>query len=229
MPHDLTARPSGSFLLRTPALPFDELCRWSDSATAAQGDGADAGTSLRDTWRASVDTLRSRLRDIVSRPEVVQALFIASPSLQSSLAHWRDAPDSRKGLKTERALVRYFARMCGRPMPFGLFSACSHGVVNQDSATTAIALEGRAAYRTTSRLDFDYLFALTAGLRRDPAIGRELTYSANPTLRRLGDVWHVVESRLSGRTRSHHLVKLYNDECLEATIERALTKGTVSS
>lgn len=220
MPDAPTLRTSGAFVLRTPALPFEELQNWADGVDASAASQA-AGPPSPDRWAAAVDGLRTRLRDIVARPEVVQALFVASPSLVSSLSDWRKDPDSRRGMKAERALVRYFARMCGRPTPFGIFSGCSLGKVDENDATTRIELEPLARCRTTSRLDFDYLFAITTGLSQDPVVRRELRYEPNPTLRRIGDVWHAVESRVAGRTRSHHLIKLYSDEFLESTIARA--------
>lgn len=105
---------AGFFAFRTPLLPFAELL--------AFGEGG------RATDRA---TLRARLRDAVSRPEVREALFIASPSLDESFDIWLRDPDSERGQKVERTLVRYFARMAARPTPFGLFAGCSVGVVGR--------------------------------------------------------------------------------------------------
>jgi thiopeptide-type bacteriocin biosynthesis protein len=209
------------FVLRTPMLPFDEFSRWSDGLWVCgelQGDAAVARA-----WESDVQVLRVRLREIVDRPEVRQALFVASPSLESSIESWKRDPDGKKGLQTERSLVRYFARMCGRPTPFGLFSGCSLGRIaaQGEAAPTEIVLAPRSQYRPSSRLDFDYLFALTTGLRQDPNLASELKYWPNSSLRRIGDAWHYVESKLAGTERSHNLVKLYADPFLDGVIERA--------
>jgi thiopeptide-type bacteriocin biosynthesis protein len=204
------------FVLRTPALPVEELLAWS----ACQNGGTD--------WAAKVALLRAHLRDLIERPEIVQSLFVASPSLQSGLEYWRKDPDSKKGLQAERALTRYFARMCARSTPFGLFSGCSVGrVANGDGpSSTELRLDARSSYRPNTRLDFDYLFALTRGLRRDPVIAAQLRYWPNTSLRRAGEVWHYLESRVAGSNRSYHLVKVEDDEVLSAVLERSKSGPT---
>src|SRR6202023_2928156 len=80
-------------------------------------------------------TPRARLGAMVERPEVAEALFVASPSLVEALDTWGRDPDGKKGLRAERALVRYFLRMASRATPFGLFSGCSTAPI--DSADPA--------------------------------------------------------------------------------------------
>jgi thiopeptide-type bacteriocin biosynthesis protein len=221
---------TGFFVLRTPLLPIEELSRWSEnlSARAVLDSGADAET-VREAWREDVATLRAGLRKLIERPEILQALFVASPTLESSLRYWAREPDSKKGLQAERSLVRYFARMCGRSTPFGLFSGCTMGRIaaSGDGRETDLTLAPRAQYRPSSRLDFDYLFALTAGLRADPSMAGQLRYWPNSSLRRVGDAWHYVESRGAGSYRSHHLVKLYNDGVLESVLRHAGYGATI--
>jgi hypothetical protein len=50
----------------------------------------------------------------VSRADVQEALFVASSSLVRAMPMWRTQPDSVRGQRVERALVRYFAKMAGR-------------------------------------------------------------------------------------------------------------------
>ena len=82
--------PSGFFAWRTPLLPFDELLAWSD--------GLEAPTAGEDLERreaaCAADRARlvSRLRATVTRPEVREALFLASPSLEERLDLWLRGP-----------------------------------------------------------------------------------------------------------------------------------------
>src|SRR5262245_56022681 len=108
--------PAGFFALRTPLLPFDELTGWSAGLCAA--GGADSSTALDTTYSADRLLLRRRLRDIIKRPEVREALCVASPDLEDRLHVWEKEPESEAGEKIQRALVRYFSRMAGRPTPF---------------------------------------------------------------------------------------------------------------
>ena len=107
-------------VLRTPLLPFTEWLEWGEGlgAPGALGEGGDLEASLA-TDRA---LLRTRLAAAIARPEVEEALFLASPSLHESLEVWRREPESKKGRRVETSLVRYFGRMTARPTPFGLFA-----------------------------------------------------------------------------------------------------------
>ncbi|XYH94967.1 lantibiotic dehydratase [Sorangium sp. So ce1128] len=120
------------FILRTPLLPFDEWLAFGEglAAPAALGDPARLEEAVaRDRAR-----LRERLRALAERPEVREALFVASPSFEESLNAWLAGPDTERGLKAEHVLVRYFARMAGRATPFGLFAGWSQGRVASGAA-----------------------------------------------------------------------------------------------
>ena len=220
---------AGFFVVRTPLLPFVEFVSWGEGLGAGlrSGAGADA-VYLEKHWSADVGVLRERLRALLDRPEIIRALHVASPSLRAGIAHWRRDPDSKEGLQAERSIVRYFERMCSRSTPFGLFSGCSVGSIGADGESTVLELEQRSSYRTSSRLDFDYLFALSGALRRDEAMTLELGYRPNSSLRLLAGAWHYTESRLQGAARSHHLVKLEDDPFLVAALERADKSATVA-
>ena len=77
--------------------------------------------------------LRERLKATVQQPDVREAIFVATPSLDSSLESWFQDPDSKRGQKVERALVRYFVRMAARPTPFGLLSGCAFARVGKET------------------------------------------------------------------------------------------------
>src|SRR5258708_9722546 len=218
---------SGFFVLRTPLLPIEEALAWGEGLTlAACGDSTP--DALENAWRADLRLLRSRLRALLERPEIFQALHVASTTLQSGIHHWRRDPDSKKGIQAERSIVRYFQRMCTRPTPFGLFSGCSVGSITASGEQTTLVLQPRDCYRTSSRLDFDYLFALCGALRRDDALALELRYWPNSSLRRIADAWHYTESRLRGAVRSRHLVRLEEDSFLAAAIHRASMGPTIA-
>jgi thiopeptide-type bacteriocin biosynthesis protein len=213
---------SAFFVLRTPLLPVDELVQWGQglAAVGPRTPGTDSH-DLKTAWESDVRILRARLREMVARPEIRQALYIASPSLLEGIEQWRRDPDSKKGLQAERALARYVARMCVRCTPFGVFSGCSVGRVTDETEATNLALASRDKYRTSSRLDFDYLFALSASFRNDAQMVSELRYWPNTSLRRIGNAWHYIESRQAGSQRTHHLVKLEDDPYLSGALHAA--------
>lgn len=220
---------SGFFALRTPMLPIQELTAWSAGLTAAGvWENEVAPEILENAWKQDVRTLRGRLRDILTRPEILHALYVASPSLQAGIEHWKRDPDSKKGLQAERALVRYFARMAARSTPFGLFSGCSVGRIEEKADAAALVLKPQSHYKLCCRLDFDYLFALTTALRQDPALEMELHYWPNSSLHKVADAWYYTESRMEETQRTHHLVKIVSDTYLDAVIGVAQNGATVS-
>lgn len=210
--------PSGFFVFRTPLLPFEELERWSE--------GLEAGVALTErpedlerALAADREILRTRLRNLCARPEILEALFLASPSLVDGLPLWLTQPDSKKGQRVERVLVRYFYRMAARATPFGLFSGCSVGTL--PAAETRLAVGPHAAYERHTRLDMDYLFALCEDLGRDPDIREGLLYRPNSSLYRAAGRLRYAEARLVKKIRSHHLVAVDPTEYLEDTLRRA--------
>ncbi len=214
--------PSPVFVLRTPLLPFDALERWSEGLRAPE---APAGAELEAAVASDRERLRSRLDELARQPELREALFVASPSLESSFELWRQKPESKKGQRTEKALVRYLLRMASRATPFGLFAGCSAGSLGD---ATRLRLEARDRHRRHTRLDMDYLFALTEELGRQDDLRRELRYRPNSSLYRAAGRLRYAEARLQGRDRSYHLVAVEADEYLDATLERAESGATMA-
>jgi thiopeptide-type bacteriocin biosynthesis protein len=208
--------PSGFFALRTPLLPFDELLTWGEglAAPSAVNDPA----RLEEALASDRARLRARLRDLVSRPEIREALFVASPDLDARLDACLREPDSEAGQKMERALVRYFARMAGRPTPFGLFAGCSVGTIG---AATRLTLAGRSQYRRHTRLDMDYVVALAQALARESAVQPHLAVFPNSSLYATPGRICYAEVRRNGKGWTHHKVALASSAYLEATLERA--------
>ncbi|MET0406244.1 MAG: lantibiotic dehydratase [Cystobacter sp.] len=197
-PSASTHAPSGFFALRTPLLPFDVLTRWT----------------------------REHLRNWVEDAMVREALFLASPSLEESLPVWLEAPDSERGRKVERTLVRYFARMAGRSTPFGLFA--THAV-GQVEGQTRLRLGERSGVRKHTRLDMDYVCALTEKLRRAPEVRQSLRYEPNSSLFRTPTHLRYLETRQRGQARAYNLVAVETAPYLERTLERARGGATLTT
>ncbi|HVE73423.1 MAG TPA: lantibiotic dehydratase [Thermoanaerobaculia bacterium] len=206
--------PSGLVVLRTPLLPMEEIDAWRAGLQVPHA----AEDALDEALAHDRALLRERLRKIVARPEIAEALFLGSPDLFETLEQWRRDPESKKGKKTEQALVRYFLRMASRPTPFGLFSGCTAG---RTGDRTRLVLGERSAYRRYSRLDMDYLFALCEHLSRDPEIRAELRFRPNSSLYETAGRLRFAESRVQGRMRTVHLVAIDAFDALRDTLRRA--------
>jgi thiopeptide-type bacteriocin biosynthesis protein len=203
-------------MLRTPLLPFEELGRWGEGLEAARfppDTAAFASALQRD--RA---TLRARLGVLLQRPEVREALFVASPILCESLAQWEREPESERGEKVERSVVRYLARMMGRPTPFGLFAGYSVGEIGE---RTRLRLGSRATYQRHTRLDMDYACLLAEALSRTPELRPHIPHRPSTSLYRACGRLRYAEARMVEKARSYHLVAVEPTEYLEATLTRA--------
>jgi thiopeptide-type bacteriocin biosynthesis protein len=198
--------PAGFFVLRTPLLPFDELRRWR------HGDADDA-CDLAPGGPADLEGLRARLRAVFRRPEIAEALYVASPGLS----------DARRSASGDHALARYFSRMAARPTPFGLFAGISLGAI---SDRTKLELGPRAAYRRNVRVDVEPLVAAAAAAARDPRLGARMRYRTNGSAYVTGDRVRFVEIAgaerpLSGAPRLHQLVEVDASDAVQAVITRA--------
>lgn len=214
-------RAAGFFVLRTPLLAFDELAAWSQGLEAAAAPDRDRAAAVaRDRAR-----LRARLRDLIARPEVREALFVASPSLAADVDAWQAAPDGKRGRKVERALVRYVQRMAARATPFGLFGGCTVGELG---AATQLVLAPRAAGQRHTRLDMDYVAALTATLAADPAMRAALVHRPNTSLYRAAGQIRYMEGQgdgaggtQGGPGRRYRLVAVAPTAYLDAVLAHA--------
>lgn len=211
---------SGFFALRTPLLPF--AAAWASDLTTPV-----AVDSERDVDRATTadrERIRAHLRQLVDRPEVRHALFLAFPDLDAHLPVWKTDPESRRGQKLERAIVRYLSRMAARPTPFGLFAGGSVGSI---AARTTLVLGPLASYQSRSRIDMHHLHALAAELLADEAVQNSLVYRLNDTLYRVGTRWRYAQARVQPSGRTHHLVGLPGGPRLDAVADRARGGATL--
>jgi thiopeptide-type bacteriocin biosynthesis protein len=194
--------PSGFFVLRSPLLPFDSFLEWSSSDPAK---------------------LRSGLRDWLAQAEIREAIFLASPSLEESLEHWEKDPTSERGAKVEQALVKYFARLCTRPTPFGLFSGITVGKTGEK---TRLELSTRDRNRRVTRLDGEYLSALAARFAEEEAA--TLRFEPNSSLYRAAARLRFSASRKTDAGRSYDLVAIEPTPHLEAALLRAKGGATLA-
>jgi thiopeptide-type bacteriocin biosynthesis protein len=194
------------FALRSPLLPFQALVDWGrDLETWVDGDPRARELAIE------------RLRHLVRRPEVREAILTASPSLDEALSAWLDDPSSPRGAHVVPTVTRYVARMASRATPFGLFSSVS---VGSFGSATDLRLGGASALSRHTRIDMLHLTRLVAELERDERLRAELSYQPSAGLSRLGATYHHAEAE-GLAPRIYRLVSLDASEALEAALARA--------
>jgi len=209
--------------LRTPLLPFAAFTAWGADLRAPGADG-DALAAALEHDRA---LLRDRLREHLADAAVREALFVASPSLSERVEAWRRDPDGDAGRAVEPPLVRYFARMATRPTPFGLFAGVS---LAHRAGSTRLCVSPRAAWLRRTRLDMQYLTALTDALAAAPELRAALPYRANSTLYAAAGRLRYIEARTAPATleRAYDLVSIEPTPVLEAVCARAAAGATMA-
>ena len=209
---------------------MEELTTWVDGLTMRHVFLKDStAEEMLNAWSHDVTLLRRRLAQRLQDPVIRQALFIASPSVESAITYWEEDADSKKGLQAERALVRYFSRMCTRSTPFGLFSGLSLGEIKTDSRNirSDFLLTSHHLYKTYSRLDCEFLCNLAEELEKHDDIQNSLTYRPNTSLHCLGDSCHYVESCDGESGRRHHLARVTTNPIFEHIINKASAGATI--
>lgn len=211
-----TFKTDAFFAFRTPTLAYDFLMGWSENLLASQSDTDDLALALE----ADRAEMRSKLRIALRRPEIREAIFVASPDLEEILDSWLQGNLTiEKQARVERSLVCYLSRMASRPTPFGLFSGCSTGTWGEDSL---LKMEGIEANLRHTRLDMDYLCSLVEALERDPVVRGTLRYRPNTSLYSAAGRLRYAEVRFNTeRGRDYHLVALEPTTYLKTSLERA--------
>jgi lantibiotic biosynthesis protein len=217
---DVRFAPSGFFALRTPLLPISALHGWSAELT---GRGASCNDDrLEQLLAADTARLIERLRTACEAPEVAEAIFLASPDLDSAVRSWlRGSRQERShALALVQGLARYFVRMAARPTPFGLLAGCSVGFA---ADRTALMLGPRCDYRRHARLDMHYVTSVAEELERDPGLRAALEQRPNPDLYRFAGELRYAERSTdpTTRARTYELVGASASDALDALLDRA--------
>ncbi len=204
--------PSGFFALRTPLLPFAAFEDWGRGLGAAKRP-TDAGQ-----WERDRRLVRRRLVALLDLPEVREAIFLGSPSLEERMSVWRRDPEREEGRAIELGLVKYVSRMAVRCTPFGLFAGNSVGRLER---TTCLEILDRHAAVRHTRLDMDFLSEVVAALSRDERLRNELVFSVNSSLYEVAGTLRYAEARLESGKRSYFLVDVEPHEHLRRALDRA--------
>ena len=184
------------FVVRTPRLSLEQLRSMSQSEL----------------------TTEQQLNAWLAVPGVLEALYLASPSLLERIALWRDKPDSKQGKKVAQALLKYFIRMCSRPTPFGLFSGIHCGEVGNE---TALISGPHVDDKRSTRLDIFYLSALKEHFVKHASRSDSLKYKPNSSHYYVAEQCRYIETYLSDDNMQYRLSAVESDEYFKFALHSA--------
>ncbi len=174
--------PAEFYMMRAPALPAQVFLQLST-----------AGHIYAETMDEKLDEVLQRgkrecvetLLELAARPEIRQAVAIASPSLLGGLRRLkREGETEARRARVHRGLLRYLIRMSTRPTPFGLFSGVG---VGRFAEKTGAQLGDSAIRRFRTRPDMNWLLAILKKLEEDRALVEQLQVGLNQMAYLVGD------------------------------------------
>ncbi|AZI38611.1 hypothetical protein EIB74_00915 [Epilithonimonas vandammei] len=163
-----------------------------------------------------------KLMEACKNETIREAIFLASPSFSSQIDRWvnGEITDREKETKLKYSVVKYLSRMSSRCTPYGLFAGCSVGHISDN---TELILDTPANHKRHTRLDMNYVVALSDELLKIDKIRDRLKFYPNSSIYKIGDKLRYVEYFYKDTIRHYDIVAVDSSEYLEEIL--AITKN----
>lgn len=146
--------PSGSFMIRTPMLPFENFFQLSA--------------------RQNLDQI---LLAYLENPLITEAISIASPNLIKALEKHLTSNSERKKEQALMSLLKYLLRMSTRATPFGLFACVGKGELGEQ---THLSVSESAEIKKRARPDMAWLHAVIEEAEQNRKLIQRCQIVTNP-------------------------------------------------
>ncbi len=202
-------QPFSNFVLRTPLLPY----------------------SFYESITSKENISEEDFREVFSDDTIKEAIFLASPTLYFELEKWNNnqIKDNKSIEKLKFSFLKYISRMSSRCTPFGLFAGCSVGEFEENSD---IQLNNSVENYRHTRLDMNYLVALSQDLIKNENIKNQILFYPNTSIYKSGNQVRYIEFEYLNGKRLHHIMgvedSIYLQKVLDITKDGLLLKDIVA-
>ncbi len=190
---------SNTFFLRTPILSLD----FYNDLTSEE------------------EISNERIVEICKSDIIQEALFLASPSLFKTLKKWfnGDLTDKKKIKALKLSLFKYLTRMSSRCIPFGTFAGMTTG--NFIIRESELVIDKVENHQKHTRLDMNYLVALSQKISDIPIIKNQLYFFPNTSMYTIGNEIRYVEYFYQKGERKHNVMSVSNSKYLQSILKKA--------
>ena len=151
-----------------------------------------------------------------------EAIYLASRDLSDQFE--KENIDINKNLQLKLSLLKYFARMCFRCTPFGLFAGCGIVGIGTDSK---IELTKADKYKSCTRLDMNYLCVLIQDIANTEFIKNQAQYYPNTSLYESGKDLRYTEYHFFKAKRKYSLSQAEQTEYMQEVLQKASAGETI--
>ncbi len=155
-----------------------------------------------------------KFKSICEDKIVKEALFLATPTLYFEIEKWlNNKIENKKDIeKIKHSVLKYVSRMSSRCTPFGLFAGNSVGSFSNE---TQIKLNKKQDNSRRTRLDMNYLVALSQDLLKQENIRNQVLFYPNSSIYELGNQIRFVEYNYIKGRRNHNIAAVENSQYLQ--------------
>ncbi len=170
------------------------------------------------TSEKRVDDLK--LKVLCNEAIFKEALFLASPTLHTEMEKWLQLgyKDPAKSERLKISLLKYISRMSSRCTPFGLFAGCRLG---RFGTSSCINIKEARHNKRHTRLDMNYLVALSQDLAQKAEIKQQLLFFPNSSIYNVGKQIRYIEYYYFNATRKHKIVEVTSNEYIDIVLAKS--------